>query len=284
MDTILGNSRFKIVEPYVARSPMHAYEYARQIGDRFKLGEPTIATDSYASLLYIKNILKGRFKLAEPTIAKEKLDSYSYAALLNSRFPLGEPKIATDAYLSYIYAKNIIKGRFKMGEPAIKENSKLWLNYKEFIHSLGKSNDIDEGQIYSTGGGPGESYRIMKPKHVDHYDDTSEGKVFKGLQREDEYSEGKVFKGLQRENVNTSPYNKTNKPPALSVLNTFIQVLNKPNNRYTPEYILDHYNRIYGMNYSVLTLKQVAKKIPYKLAELEDALAKGEQLYGSFTR
>lgn len=171
-----------------------------------------------------------------------------------------------------------------MGEPAIKENSKLWLNYKEFIHSLGKSNDIDEGQIYSTGGGPGESYRIMKPKHVDHYDDTSEGKVFKGLQREDEYSEGKVFKGLQRENVNTSPYNKTNKPPALSVLNTFIQVLNKPNNRYTPEYILDHYNRIYGMNYSVLTLKQVAKKIPYKLAELEDALAKGEQLYGSFTR
>ena len=290
--THFPNKRWPEFEPMAAKNANIAYPYARGLNKPFKLGEPIIAQDPYIAVLYAKNVLKDRFKMAEPVIAKSSDNAYLYARdVLGGRFKLGEPAIAEDPDMAIRYARDILRGRFKLAEPALMK-SILRNNYFNLLvdlripsKNLRNKYEVEEGQIYSTGGGAGESYRIMKPKHVDHYDDTLEGKVFKGLQREDEYSESKVFKGLQNENThNKGPYSMTNKPPGLSVLNTFIQVLNKPNNRYTPEYILDHYNRLYGLNHSVLSLKQIAKTIPYKLEELEDALIKGERLYGSSTR
>jgi hypothetical protein len=290
--THFPHKRWPEFEPIAAKHSNSAYSYAKWLDKPFKLGEPIMALDPYIAVLYAKNILEDRFKMAEPVIAKSPDNAYLYARdVLKGRFKLGEPAIAEDEDTAIRYARDILKGRFKLAEPNLMKSRlrnvyfNLLVTLKVSSKDLRNRYEVEEGQIYSTGGGAGESYRIMKPKQVDHYDDTLEGRVFKGLQREDEYSESAVFKGLQRENMmNKSPYSRTNKPPNLSILNTFIQVLNKPNNRYTPEYILDHYNRLYGLNHSVLTLKQIAKTIPYKLEELEDALIKGERLYESSTR
>ena len=46
--------------------------------DKFPLGEPAIAKDSYYSYLYAFDILEGPFKLGEPEIAKDEFFSKRY--------------------------------------------------------------------------------------------------------------------------------------------------------------------------------------------------------------
>jgi hypothetical protein len=63
-------------------------------------------------------------KKREPAIAKSAKYSYLYARnILEGRFPLGEPDIAKDGEYSYYYAEDVLKGRFELGEPAIAKSA-----------------------------------------------------------------------------------------------------------------------------------------------------------------
>ena len=53
----------------------------------------------------------------EAIIATNSCYSYLYAKdVIKGRWELGEAIIATDAYWSYYYARDVIKGRFPLGE------------------------------------------------------------------------------------------------------------------------------------------------------------------------
>jgi hypothetical protein len=158
---------FPLGEPAIAKDPQHAYQYARYVLEKpFPLGEPAIAKDSYWKQRYKREVLKGRpwtglkkkkktteaidlkNLVSDPTklktydthispeeayyrllkgdkdpillkvVAKDRVYAYEYARnILKGPFPLGEPAIATDGGLSYLYAKIILKGPFPLGEP-----------------------------------------------------------------------------------------------------------------------------------------------------------------------
>ena len=56
----------------------------------------------------------------EKIIATDRECSYHYAKdVLKGRFELGEPIIAQCAHHAYHYARNVLKGRFELGEPVI---------------------------------------------------------------------------------------------------------------------------------------------------------------------
>lgn len=84
------------LEEIIATDAELSYYYAYDLlgGERFPLGEPAIAEDSYWSLSYAQNIIGGRFELGEPAIAKDPRWSFEYAAdVLKTRFPQGEEAI-----------------------------------------------------------------------------------------------------------------------------------------------------------------------------------------------
>ena len=58
--------------------------------------------------------------MGEKAIATSSEFSYEYAYLINKPFLLGEPAIAKNAWWVIQYAKEILKGRFELGEPTIK--------------------------------------------------------------------------------------------------------------------------------------------------------------------
>lgn len=106
---------------------------------RFETGEPTIAMDGGASLLYAMKFIKGRFVLGEPVISKDPEFSYNYALYVMKkleeipRFELGEPAIATNAFYSYYYAYHVIGKRFMLGEPIIAKSRDMSLQYARFV-------------------------------------------------------------------------------------------------------------------------------------------------------
>jgi hypothetical protein len=52
--------------------------------------------------------------------------AYDYARdVIEGRFELGESAIAKDAHWAYEYARDVIKGRFKLGEPAIAKDAHM---------------------------------------------------------------------------------------------------------------------------------------------------------------
>jgi hypothetical protein len=51
--------------------------------------------------------------------------------ILKGRFKLGEPAIAKDAHYSYAYAIDVLHGRFPLGEPTIAKNEIRWKKYCE---------------------------------------------------------------------------------------------------------------------------------------------------------
>ena len=53
--------------------------------------------------------------------------------VLKGRFELGEPTIAKDAKTSYYYARDVIKGRFILGEEAIAKDEYYQRKYNEFL-------------------------------------------------------------------------------------------------------------------------------------------------------
>lgn len=81
------HSEFPELEAMISKSSGHAVSYAIKAGKRFALGEPVIATNTYASYDYARKVLKNRFLLGEPNII------------------VTSPSIACD------YARHVIKGR-----------------------------------------------------------------------------------------------------------------------------------------------------------------------------
>ena len=124
------------INPDIAATNAHyAYLYDRDIlKDPFPEGEVIIATDAYWSVEYTKNVLNGnRFELGEKTIALSDYFSYAYATILQQRFKLGEPAIANSTKYSYYYTIYVLKNPFPLGEPAIAKNSSFACDYTTYI-------------------------------------------------------------------------------------------------------------------------------------------------------
>ena len=62
--------------------------------------------------------------------------AYNYAMETNRRFPAGEHLIAQSPSYSFVYARDIIEGRWPMGEKAIKTNSHFEREYKRFLELM----------------------------------------------------------------------------------------------------------------------------------------------------
>lgn len=131
--------RFAQGEAAIATEAHYAYLYAFFIfKGPFKQGEDAIAKSPEHSYLYAIHVLKGRFEKGEAAIAKEhecNITDYANMLIRNklislttaydlclhnpSLRPIFEHVVAQDAYTSYCYARDVLKGRFELGEDAI---------------------------------------------------------------------------------------------------------------------------------------------------------------------
>lgn len=72
----------------------------------------------------------------ECVIAESPIRSYRYGKeVLKGRFKLGEEAIATDAQVSYLYAKDVLKGRFLLGEKTISKDPHYSSMYAKYAYS-----------------------------------------------------------------------------------------------------------------------------------------------------
>ena len=66
----------------------------------------------------------------EKTIATDALHAFCYARdVIKGRFELGEPVIAQDHKWAYMYAAYVLEGRFELGEPIIAKNAQYAYYY-----------------------------------------------------------------------------------------------------------------------------------------------------------
>jgi hypothetical protein len=158
---------FKLGEPAIAKYSYDAYQYAKNIlKGPFKLGEPIIAKSRRYSNLYKRLLTKFRNKKKtteaidlkrlvthpkklktydthisaeeaydrllegdkDPILLKVVAKDSGYACLyardvLKGPFLIGEPAIAKDSWSAYGYAQYALQGPFKLGEPAIAKDS-----------------------------------------------------------------------------------------------------------------------------------------------------------------
>jgi hypothetical protein len=125
-------------------TPHEAYDKCYDEGKRIPELENVIATNSYYSYRYARNIIKGKFIEGEKIISTDLKYSYWYAKdVLKGRFEEGEKIITTDPYSSYYYAKEIIKSPFHLGHPVI-FNSKYRDDYLDFLKHI----NCDFKEIY----------------------------------------------------------------------------------------------------------------------------------------
>jgi len=76
-----------------------------------------------AITVYVKKHKKRHRESLEQIISKDAYYSYFYARnVIKGRWKLGEAAISEDAIHSYFYARDIIKRRFVLGEAAISES------------------------------------------------------------------------------------------------------------------------------------------------------------------
>ena len=54
--------------------------------------------------------------------------------VLEGRFEIGEPAIATDQEFSYGYARFVLKGRFELGEKIIKSSTYYKSVYEDYFN------------------------------------------------------------------------------------------------------------------------------------------------------
>jgi hypothetical protein len=111
---------------------MNLYNYHSQPEDLHKHKE---AEDSVVEVFWdkYKNNPK-ELKKREPAIAKSAEYSYYYAKnVIHGKFPLGEAAIAKDSYYSYYYARDVLKGRFPLGEPAIAKDAEYSYWYAKYV-------------------------------------------------------------------------------------------------------------------------------------------------------
>ena len=90
------------------------------------------ATPKWAFEYILKH---GKDEDLEPAIAKnDGLYSYKYALnVLKGPFKLGEPAIAKNSYYSFSYAFDILNGPFPLGEPAIAKSAYYSLVYATHV-------------------------------------------------------------------------------------------------------------------------------------------------------
>ena len=102
-----------------------------------------VPSDATTAITFVKDVGVNLPEF-EPVISQEPKTSYEYAVILKNRFEMGEPAIAKDAGLSCRYAKEVIGGRFLLGEPIIAsvdraadlyaEKIREWRLWGEFSH------------------------------------------------------------------------------------------------------------------------------------------------------
>jgi len=83
----------------------------------------------------------------ELVISKDSQCSYWYARnVIEGKFILGEPAISKSAYCSFHYARYVIKGKFILGEPVISKDVQFsYLYAKEIIK--GRLPDLMHNQM-----------------------------------------------------------------------------------------------------------------------------------------
>lgn len=77
---------------------------------------------------------KDALKVREHAISTDAEYSYLYARdVLGGRFELGEPAISTNAADAYKYAQNVLEGRFEVGEEAIAKDPEYSALYAKYV-------------------------------------------------------------------------------------------------------------------------------------------------------
>jgi hypothetical protein len=92
-------------------------------------------------------------KKREKTIARDSHYSLIYAKdILKGRFPLGEPAIAKSSHYSYLYAKDVLHGKFPLGEPTIAKSSYYsYLYARDVLHGkfpLGEPEIVKKANLW----------------------------------------------------------------------------------------------------------------------------------------
>lgn len=127
--------RWEEGEPLILTSPFCSYVYAKSVLKKpWKEAEKIILTDARCAYLYAKNVIKGRWKEAEKIIAASpwrkayelniivNQDIVTVVSYVVARKHLSDELrslILANPEASYRYAKNVIRGRWKEGEPII---------------------------------------------------------------------------------------------------------------------------------------------------------------------
>jgi len=107
--------RIKLLK-VVAKDAYYSYKMGRLFGERFKMGEPTIATDAEWSYMYASDVVRGRFEQGEEAIATSAKWSYKYAYIVmrSERFLAGEHTFAEQSdnesvgFHAYLYAVDVL--------------------------------------------------------------------------------------------------------------------------------------------------------------------------------
>jgi len=121
-------------EDVFSSDDFYSVMYAKITKKEFKKGETAIAEHGRYSLEYASEVLKGPFPAGEPAIAASPEFSYEYAKLIGKSFKLGERTIAENSYYSLAYAREVLKGPFPAGEPAIlTDSSRTYLYFSTII-------------------------------------------------------------------------------------------------------------------------------------------------------
>ena len=133
---------FPEAEDAIAKYGSASFQYAEALGKAFPAGEAEIAKDTYHSIIYALNILKGRFELGEPAIFKSAYAALLYALAFGIKDlpPKVVDKIASQSQTAYLYATFVIGGRFKAGENTMYNAGKYkkdWYMYHRFLESGG---------------------------------------------------------------------------------------------------------------------------------------------------
>jgi len=115
-------------------SALQAFLDARDRGFRDEATELAISRSANGSVLYAE-LLNQRFERGEAKIATSPHWSWFYACVLNFRFTLGESAIASHPQYAFWYARDVIKGRFKLGEITIR-CSLFDQQYRQLLDSL----------------------------------------------------------------------------------------------------------------------------------------------------
>ena len=124
VDRILGEA----MTPYQRRiynNPQMAVVWSRRRKCRFPEAEPYIAKDPKSAYEYARDIIRGRWPAGEAAVSKDPRYAYQYAKdIIRGRWPEGEAAIVADTHLSYeyaghlayLYAKDVIRGRWPEAE------------------------------------------------------------------------------------------------------------------------------------------------------------------------